>query len=375
MISHPHQDKKARIARLLTPRTIAIIGASDKPGSLGNSVVSNLDREGFTGEIYLVNPKRDKIGERPCYPDIESLPKAIDVAILAIPQSMVVETIAALARNGAGAAIIYAAGFAEGGEEGREQQQEIKRLASEAGMVVEGPNCLGLVNFRENIPLTFIELPPAHAQGTRRVGIVSQSGAMAAIVATNLIARDVPLSCYISTGNEAESGVEDFLDYLIDEPETQVIAMMVEHFRNPRAFLTIARRAASVGKRIILLHPGKSEAGRESAATHTGAMVGDYETMRALVEQAGVILVNGLEELGDVTEMLLRCALTQGEDVAVVTESGALKALTLDLSEQLAIPLPRLSDADSPQLRAALPSFVPVTNPMDITYASDSGRP
>lgn len=367
MTSPSSQDKKARIGRLLSPRTIAVIGASDKPGSLGNSVVANLDREGFAGEIYLVNPKRERIGERPCFPDIDALPQAVDVAILAIPQAMVVDTIAALARNGAGAAIIYSAGFAEGGEEGLAQQREIQRLAQDAGMVIEGPNCLGLVNFRNNIPLTFIQLPPATAQGDRRVGIVSQSGAMAAIVATNLIARDIPLSCYISTGNEAESGVEDFLDYLVDDAETQVIAMMVEHFRNPAQFLSVARRATAAGKRIVLLHPGKSEAGRESAATHTGAMVGDYATMQALVEQAGVTLVNGLEELGDVAEMLLLCQTPPGKDVAVVTESGALKALTLDFAEALKIELPKLTDSDSPSLRAALPSFVPVTNPMDIT--------
>ena len=359
-------DKKARIGRLLNPRAIAIIGASDKPGSLGHSVIANLDRDGFDGEIYLVNPKRDRIGDRRCYPDVNALPGPVDVAIVAIPQPMVVDTIAALARSGAGAAIIYAAGFAEGGEEGLAQQREIQRLAREAGMVVEGPNCLGLVNFRDGIPLTFIQLPPAEAKGDGQVGIVSQSGAMAAVLATNLIAREVPLSCYISTGNEAESGVEDFLDYLIDDPETRVIAMMVEHFRNPRQFLASARRSAAMGKQIVLLHPGKSEAGRESAATHTGAMVGDYDTMRALVEQAGVVLVNGLEELGDVAQMLL-CPTIPGKDVAVVTESGALKAMTLDLAEALAMPLPRLSDADSPGLRAALPPFVPVTNPMDIT--------
>lgn len=359
--------KKARIARLVNPRSVALIGASDKPGSLGNSVLANLEREGFAGDIYLVNPKRDRIGDRTCYASVGDLPPGIDVAILAIPQAMVVETVESLAAAGCGAAVIYAAGFAEGGEDGLRQQREIQRIARSAGMVVEGPNCLGLVNFRDKVPLTFIELPPANAEGDRRVGIVSQSGAMAAIIATNLIAREVPLSCYISTGNEAESGVEDFLDFLVDDPETQVIAMMVEHFRAPRKFLDVARRATAIGKAIVLLHPGKSEGGRESAATHTGAMVGDFATMRMLTQHAGVIHADGLEELADISEMLIRSPSISGERVAVVTESGALKAITLDFAEALEIDLPKLSDTDSQALRAALPPFVPVTNPMDIT--------
>lgn len=367
MLDVTTDTRRRRIARLLKPRSIALIGASDKPGSLGNSVIANLDREGFAGELFLVNPKRERIGQRLCVPDIASLPRDIDVAILAIPQLAVLDAIAQLGERGVASAVIYAAGFAEGGEEGLRQQSEIAHIARKTGMVIEGPNCLGLVNFCDGIPLTFIELPPATATGAERVGIVSQSGAMAAVVATNLIARSVPLSCYISTGNEAECGVEDFVDYLVDDPETRVIAMMVEHFRNPGAFLQAARKAQDAGKPIILLHPGKSEAGRESAATHTGAMVGDYDTMRVLVEQAGVVLVDGLEELTDVTEISVRCSVAPGARIAVVTESGALKALTLDLAEALEVNLPKMGDDDSPALRAALPPFVPVSNPMDIT--------
>ena len=353
--------------RLMRPGSIAIIGASDKPGSLGASVLANLDRAGYAGEIYPVNPKRESLGGRRCYASVEALPEGVDVAILAIPQAGVVDAVRALAARRTGSAIIFAAGFAEGGAEGLRQQQEIARIAAESGMIVEGPNCLGLVNFADNIPLTFIELPEARAGGDRRVGIVSQSGAIAAVLATTMISRDVPLSCYVSTGNEAASGVDDYVLHLVGDPETQVIAMVVEHFRNPGRFLQAARAASDAGKTIVLLHPGRSEARRESAATHTGAMAGDYQVMRALCERAGVILVDGLEELGDVSELMLRCRIAPGRDPAVVAESGALKALILDQAEALGMRLPRLGDADSPELRAALPPFVPVSNPLDIT--------
>ncbi|WP_207095553.1 acetate--CoA ligase family protein [Novosphingobium sp. PY1] len=365
-LSSPTLDR-AGIDRLLNPRSVAIVGASDRPGSLGASVLTNLERRGFSGEIYLVNPKRDEINGRPCVPNVSTLPEGIDAAVLAIPQPAVLDTVRELANRKCGAAVIFSAGFAEGGEEGLAQQEELGRIAREAGMVIEGPNCLGLVNFSGNVALTFVELPEARAKGKPRVGVVSQSGAMAAVLATTMIARAVPLSCYISTGNEAASGVEDYVAYLADDPATGVIAMIVEHFRKPDAFLRAARLAREKGKQVVLLHPGSSEAGRESAATHTGAMAGDHAVMRTLVERAGVIIVDGLEELGDVSEIALRCPRLPQGGIGVVSESGALKAMMLDGAERIGLALPRLTDADSPALREALPPFVPVSNPLDIT--------
>jgi len=353
--------------RLLRPRSVAIIGASDKPGALGASVLANLERQGFAGAIHLVNPKRTEIGGRPCVASVDDLPEGVDAAILAIPRVGVLDAMRGLARRGAGAAVIFSAGFAEDGPQGLADQEEIARIAREAGMVVEGPNCLGLVNFRDNVSLTFIDMPPARAQGDRRVGIVSQSGAMAAVLATTMIHRDVPLNCYISTGNEAASGIEDYLAYLVDQPDTAVIGMIAEHIRDPARFLAAARAARAAGKQVVLLHPGRSAAGAASAATHTGAMAGDHAVMAVHVERAGVILVDSLEELGDVVEILARNAAIGTGGTGVIAESGAFKAMMLDLSERIGMDLPRLSDDDSPDLRAVLPDFVPVTNPLDVT--------
>ncbi len=353
--------------RLLRPGSVAIVGASDKPGSLGASVLRNLERQGFAGTIHLVNPKRQEIGGRPCVASVADLPEGVDAAVLAIPRAGVLDAIRGLGARGVGAAVVFAAGFAEDGPQGLADQQELGRIARESGMIVEGPNCLGLVNFMDRVSLTFIEMPEARAQGDARVGIVSQSGAMAAVLATTMIARDVPLSCYISTGNEAASGAEDYLAYLVAAPETAVIAMIVEHFREPRRFLAAAQAAQAAGKRIVLLHPGRSDAGAASAATHTGAMAGDYAVMRVLAEHAGVIMVESLEELGDVVELAARCATLPTGGTGVVAESGAFKAMMLDLADDIGLALPKLSDADSPALRAALPDFVPVSNPLDVT--------
>lgn len=356
------------IDRLLRPRSIVIVGASEKPGALGNSVLLNLERLGFEGEIHLVNPRREEIAGRRCVKSVEDLPLGIDAAVLAIPRTFVLDAIKGLAERGCGSVVIFSAGFAEAGEAGLEEQRQIGEIALKAGMIVEGPNCLGCVNFIDQIALTFVEAPTPKL-GARRKGIaiVSQSGAMAAVLGSNLTDRDIGLSYSVSTGNEAASGVEDFVEYMIADKNTSVIAMIVEQFRNPARFLELAAKARKAMKPIVLLHPGKSTAAAESAATHTGAMAGDYSVMRTKVERAGVIVADTLEELGDIAEIAARYKQLPSGGCVVLTESGAFKALTLDLCEEVGLKLPVLTDANAPELRAAMPEFVAVSNPVDMT--------
>jgi acyl-CoA synthetase (NDP forming) len=355
------------VERLLRPRSIAIVGASPTPGALGASVLANLERMGFKGDIHLINPKRDSIGTRPCLKSVEELPAGVDAAVLAIPRAAVLDTVRTLAARQVGAAIIFSAGFAEGGEAGLAEQRELARIAASSGMVIEGPNCLGLVNYIDGIAMTFVETP-AIALGDRPgIGIVSQSGAMACVVGVTLTAKELGISYSISTGNEAASGVEDYVEYLIADPHTRVLALIVEQFRRPRRFLDLARRARSAGKALVLLHPGRSRAARESAATHTGAMAGDFQLMRTLVERQGVLIAGSLEEFSDVLELALRFPSIPTRGAAVLTESGAFKALTLDMCEQLQLELPLIDDTTAPAVRAALPDFVPVSNPIDLT--------
>ena len=354
------------VGRLLRPRSVAIVGASPTQGALGHSLIVNLEQAGFAGAVHLVNPRRDDIGGRPCLRSIDALPDDVDVAVLAIPRPAVLETLRALADRGVGAAIIFSAGFAEGGEAGIAEQREIGRIARESGMVIEGPNCLGTVNFVANVPLTFVDMPRPRVNAGKRVGIVSQSGAMAAVIATTLIAKELALSYFVSTGNEAASGIEDYADWLIDDPDTHAIALVVEQFRDPARFQALARRARAAGKPIVLLHPGRSAAARESAATHTGAMAGDYDVMRVLVERAGVILCRDLEEVADVLDLAVRCG-PIAPGTAILGESGAFKALALDVAEAVGLYLPRFDDVLSPRLREALPAIVGVSNPVDLT--------
>lgn len=251
------------IERLLRPRSVAIVGASPSPGSLGAGVLANLERFGYRGDIHLINANRNEIDGRPCLKSPAELPMGVDCTVLAIPRAGILEAVKACGARDVGGIVIYAAGFAEAGAEGRALQDEVARVAAAHGMAIEGPNCLGYVNYVDGIPLTFGGTTPGPARGG--LGIVSQSGAMASVIRAALHARDIGISLTISTGNEALNGVEDFLDYLIDEPQTRLIALMVEQFRQPRRFLELARRARAAGKKIVLLYPGRSAAARRSA--------------------------------------------------------------------------------------------------------------
>ena len=336
-----------QIDRLLRPKSVAVVGASDRHGALGATLLNNLVQYEFAGDIYPVNPKRDELLGLKVVKSVGELPKGVDCAVIAIPRAFVVDTVRTLAERGCGAVVIYAAGFSEAGEEGERDQRELATIADTHGMIIEGPNCLGCTNYVERIPLTFVETnmksPPRLDNGgrTRAVGIASQSGALAAVLATALHPRECFVSTSVSTGNEAASGVEDYVEWLVDDPDTHVIALYVEKLRRPQAFIAAARRARAAGKPIIMLHPGTSDKAQESAATHTGAMAGDHALMKAKLAREGVIFAETLEELGDITTIALTCPSLPGANMAVLGESGALRGLAFDLAEQIGLDLGR----------------------------------
>ncbi|MFT8246230.1 acetate--CoA ligase family protein [Roseomonas sp. BN140053] len=359
-------ERRDAVTRLLRPRSVAVIGASPAPGSLGGGVLANLERFRFAGPIHLVHPTRAEINGRPCLPSPDALPEGVDCAVLAIPRAGVMEAAAACARRGVGGLILFSAGFAEAGEEGRAEQEKLAALARAHGMAIEGPNCLGMVNYVDGIPLTFGGAQPIPLRGPG-LGVVSQSGAMASVLRAALQAREIDVTFTISTGNEALNGIEDFLEPLLADDATAAVAMVVEQFRDPPRFLDLARRARAMGKPILLLHPGRSAAARLSAQTHTGAMSGDHAVMRTLVAQAGVLAVDTLEELIDLGELTLRCPARPQAGAAVMTDSGAFKALTLDFCEDVGLPLPSLPPDTEAALRAVVPDFFTLDNPLDLT--------
>lgn len=356
------------LRRLLRPASVAIIGASPSAGSLGGGVLANLRRSGFSGAIYPINPKYDEVGGIRCLGGVEELPDGVDCAVLAIGRAQLPATLRLCAGKGVGGAIVLAGGFAEEGEEGRAMQADIARVAAEAGMALQGPNCLGTTNYVDCAAMMF-GAAPADPLGSRPgVAVISQSGAMAAVVRVALQARGIGLSYVVSTGNEAALGGEDFLAEFLEDGHTRVIAMLMEQIRDPARFLALADRARALGKPIVLLHLGRTEAGREAAHTHTAALSGDYATMAAQVTARGVHLVDSLEALVDLPEMLIRFGgRIPGGGALVVTESGAFRGLTFDFCAAAGLDLPALPDAVFEALKKELPLFSPPSNPLDLT--------
>jgi acyl-CoA synthetase (NDP forming) len=357
----------SRIERMLRPRSVAIVGVSPEPGHMGGSVLANLERCRFEGAIHLVSRSRKEFNGHPCVPSIDDLPHGVDVTVLVIPQTAVIEAIAALGRRGAGGAIVFASGYAEVGDAGRAEQERLTAAARAANVAVLGPNCIGMCSFPVGAALTFefnVERPMETARP--KIGMAAQSGAMAAIMRLAFLAKGLGVTFYISTGNEADLTIEDFLNALVDDDETEVVALFVEQIRKPQTFLDAARRARAIGKPIVLMLAGRSQRARVSARSHTGALAGDYAMMTALLRHAAVNVVDTVEELIDVTDLLARFK-PPVKGPGIITNSGAVKGFALDFCDSIGFDIPRLAPATIDALKIALPAFASLDNPVDVT--------
>lgn len=358
---------RTRLDRLLRPRSVAIVGVATEPGHMGGSVLANLERCRFEGDIHLVSRSRPEIAGRKCIPSIDDLPLGVDVAVLVIPQGAVLDAIAACGRRGVGGAIVFASGYAETGEAGRVEQEKLADAAHAANVAVVGPNCIGLCSFGVGAALTFefnVERPP-ESTGPK-IGVVAQSGAVAAIMRMALLAKGLGVSYYISSGNEADLTAEDFLGALIEDHEIKVAALFAEQIRQPQKFLALAKRARQLGKPIVVMHPGRSQRARTSAASHTGALSGDHAVTTALLHHAAIAVVDTLEELIDTVDLLARFA-PPVKGPGIITNSGAIKGLSLDFCDAVGLDVPRLGEATLERLKTALPPFASLDNPVDVT--------
>lgn len=355
--------------RLIRPKSIAVVGASPDPGSVSGLLLANLDRFGFAGDIHLVSRSRTEVNGRPCVPGIDDLPAGVDTAVLVLPAAAICEAVEACGRRGIGGAVVFASGFAELGEEGRLAQARLTEMAEREGVAVLGPNCMGLANFADRTPLTFEPMqfrPPAAGP---KIAILAQSGAMNGNIRQALHGKGLEVSFAISTGNEVAVGVEDLLGHLVADEAVDVFAVFAEAIRKPQLFLQGARRARDLGKPVVLMHPGKSARARDAAQSHTGALAADHAVMKALVEREAVILVDSLDELFDVTEILARYPKPVHGGLAVVSNSGAIRGISIDFCEAEGVPLATLEDATLGALAALLPPFVAADNPLDLTTA------
>jgi len=359
----------AGIEHLMRPRSVVIIGMSSKPGAPSAGVLKNLLANGYQGDIYLVGRSGGLIDGRPCRTSLDEIPERVELAIITIPANAVRDAIADCIRCKVKSAVCFASGFAEMGEEGRLQQQEIGRMAREGGLALIGPNCVGYFNYVDTFAVMLVELEPikrlAEDAGPA-IAVVAQSGGIGAHIAASLGARGLPISYMMTTGNEADLGLSELIEFFARDPHTEVVLVYAEQIRRPADLLAAAKVARSTGTAIAIYHPGRSARAQSAAASHTGALAGDYAAMRTIVEHSGIAMVDTLEQLIDLGPLLLRFPHGTLGGLGVITGSGAICAIIQDYSEVVGLLVPALDEAQAEVLRQHLPEFTTPRNPLDL---------
>ncbi|SCK22464.1 Acyl-CoA synthetase (NDP forming) [Variovorax sp. HW608] len=357
------------LSRLLQPRSVAVIGASGDPAKTAGRPVSYLLKHGFAGAIYPVNPKLDRIGELRCYSNVAALPEVPDVGIVLLGAERAHIAVRELADRGAAAAIVLASGYTETGDEGALRQQQL--LEAAGNMRILGPNTIGLVNLTDDIVLSASGALEIDHFRAGAIGVVSQSGGILGALLSRASARGIGLSKLVSTSNEVDLELADFVDALVDDPATRVIALYIEAIRHPEKFRAAALRAARAGKPVVAFKIGRSEAGAKAAVSHTGAMAGADRMYDALFRQTGVIRAQTFGDLLDIPAAFATGRVLRGRRVAVLTSTGGAGTLVSDSlgvsgfetpvpDEQTAGALRALQSGD----HAALDR-----NPIDVTLA------
>ncbi|MDR2858381.1 MAG: acetate--CoA ligase family protein, partial [Novosphingobium sp.] len=357
------------VDRFLRPRSIAIVGFSTRAGTPSQACLAGLEANGFAGDIHLVGRGGGEFEGRAVLDGVEALPEHVDLALLLLPASGVRAAVAGLIARRARAGVIFASGFAELGDAARREQEAIEQMAAEAGLPLVGPNCMGYTNYVDRLHIGFMPAQPmAPRAGDTRpaIALVTQSGGLMAHFYQALESRHVPIAYRISTGNEVGVQLSDFVAHLANAPSLRVIVCYAEELRDPARFLAAVRAARAAGKFVVLMHSGRTEGARQAAASHTGALAGDWALMAAAVTGAGVLLVDTMDELIDVTELLLRFP-PPTKGVAVLTTSGALCAHAVDCCESMGLALPDFSPDVMSALKARMPDFVALGNPFDLT--------
>lgn len=360
------EDQMRSIDKMLNPRSIAVVGASPKGGYGGrllNAVLRSKDRV----RIYPVNPNYDEIAGVKSYRSIADLPEAPDLMGIVVPYNQVLDVLRQSHEKGAGSAVVISAGFAERGtDSGLDLQRQVGAFARQSGLRVAGPNCLGLANVRDDIWATASSRTLGGLTG--HIALVCQSGATAfGPFLLRAVDAGIGLSHIISTGNETDLDFSDFARYLIDDPDTRVIAGFVEGFKDVQKFIAVAKLAAECGKPIVLIKIGRSESGAQAARSHTAAMTGADALYDAMFKQYGVIRVQDYDELLEVAQLLAHNRKPQKRGIAVVSHSGGISSLTADMLGVAGLELPALSAAARDGINGILKDFGWAANPADVT--------
>jgi acetyl coenzyme A synthetase (ADP forming)-like protein len=353
----------ASMRAVFAPKSIAVIGASRRPGHLGHEIVHNLRTTGFRGTLSVVNPSATEVDSVPSYPSLREVPGDVEMAIIAIPADHVEEALDECIEKGVSAVVVISAGFGEMGEEGRKREQALLAKIRNAGIRMVGPNCMGLLNTDPDVRMhaTFTPIyPPAG-----NVAMSSQSGALGLAVLDYARSLNIGFSTFVSVGNKADVSGNDLIQYWAQDPKTEVILQYLESFGNPKKFAQIARRVGRT-KPIVAVKAGRSAAGAKAASSHTGALATSDAIVDDLFRQSGIIRTGTLEEMFDVATLLANQPLPKGRRVAILTNAGGPGILAADACEANGLSLAAIGEETAAALRAFLPAEASVANPIDM---------
>lgn len=352
---------------LLRPRSIAMIGASAQWGSIGERPMRYLQKHGYDGQLFPVNPKHQELAGLPCYPSLLAVPGAVDLVLVAVSAERVFKALEDCAQKRVKSAAVFASGFAEVGGEGIERQAQLKAFAQRTGIRICGPNCQGLLNVRDGVAATFSNVADRDRFLPGKVGIVAQSGGLAGCIFDRAQSKGLGISYMVSTGNEADLETADYIDFMLTDAATSVVMAFVEGFKDGRKFAAVADKALELGKPLVILKGGYSKVGKRAACFHTGSQTGSDEVCDALFRQKGVARARDLDELVDVAAMFAYSPVPQGNRIGIFTPSGGAGVIMADACEEEGLQLADLSSDTQAALSKLLPAFGAIANPLDPT--------
>jgi acyl-CoA synthetase (NDP forming) len=356
---------------LFNPRSIAILGASSDLNKVSGRPLAYMLRFHYPGKIYPINPKYQEIAGVQCFPSIDAVPGEIDVLMMIVPAGEILENLEASRRKGVKAAIIISGGFAEIGEKGRRLQEKLTEFSRRTGVRIYGPNTTGFMSLVYRNVATFsqaLEVITDLIPG--KTGLITQSGAFGATIFVRAMRVGLGISHWAATGNEADLGFCDFLDYMVEDPHTQVIAGFLAGVEDGQKFIAGLDRAAQKRKPVVLLKVGNTEASQRAAVSHTGAMVGSARAYEALFRQKGVIVAKDIQELIDFSMALSITPLPKGKRIGILTESGGGGVLLTERCSEMGLEVAEILGSTREKLTTVVSSLGSVKNPVDLTGQS-----
>lgn len=354
------------LTRLLSPKSIAIVGVSQDFNKLSGRVLKFLLDKDYGGAIYPVNPKYDAVAGHVCYTDIASVPGPVDVAVIVLPARMVTDAVAQCGAADVFAAVVFGSGFGEMGEEGRRQEAELVRVARDNGIRILGPNCLGLFNAFEGAAVSFSQ----YLNGPTRsgpIGFVTQSGAFGTAICALARNRGGGFGHFVNTGNEADLNFSIVMSGVLDDDRISVGAGYLEGLADGEGFRRVAEKSMALGKPLVVTKVGRSEAGTRAAASHTGSLSGEDAVFDGIARQYGVVRAANEEQMLDIVQLMSMAELPDGHGVGIITQSGGAGVLMSDRAEELGLQVPELAPETQSALQDALPAFGAAGNPVDVT--------